>query len=151
MAKSIVRWEPMRDMVSLREAMDRLFEESFVGPRLTPLWSAGDGINLAVDLVEDEDSFVLKAAVPGVKSEDMEISVVGNVLSIRGESKMEEKVEEANYLRREMRYGAFQRSLTLPADVQADKATAVFENGILTLTLPKAEAVKPKSIKINVK
>jgi HSP20 family protein len=141
----------MREMMSLRDAMDRLFEESFISPRMMPLWSAGEGTSLAVDVVENDDNFVLKAPVPGVKPEDIEISVVGNVLSIRGESKTEEKVEEVNYLRREMRYGAFQRSLTLPVDVEADKAEASFEDGIITLTLPKAEAVKTKSIKISVK
>ena len=151
MAGNIVRWEPLREMTSLREAMDRLFEESMVGPRWASLWSAESGSTLAVDLVEGEDNFVVTADVPGVKPDELEISITGNTLIIEGETKSEETVEEPNYLRRERRYGRFQRSLTLPTEVEAAKAKALFEDGVLKLTLPKSEAVKPRSIKINVK
>ena len=151
MAGNIVRWEPLREMTSLREAMDKLFEESMVGPRWASLWSAEDGGTLAVDLVENEENFVVTANVPGVKPEELEIRITGNTLVIEGETKSEESVEKANYLRRELRYGRFQRSLTLPTEVEADKTEAIFENGVLTLTLPKVEAVKPRSIKVNVK
>jgi len=151
MAGSIVRWEPLRDMVSLREAMDRLFEDSFVGPRWTTPWSADSGNALAMDVYEKDDAFVVTAPVPGIKPEEVEITVTGNTLTIKGETKAEQREEKGNYLRQEVRYGSFERSMTLPLDVQGDKAEAAFENGVLTLTLPKAEAVKPKSIKINVK
>jgi len=151
MAGNIVRWEPLREIVSLREAMDRLFEESVVGPRWTSLWSTENGSTLAMDVYENENAFVVTAPVPGVKLEEVEITITGNTLVVKGETKAEHTEEKGNYLRQELRYGSFQRSMTLPLDVEGTKAEAVFENGVLTLTLPKAEAVKPKSIKINVR
>lgn len=151
MANNIIRWEPMREMMSLREAMDRLFEESFVGPRFGLTSAQGNGGTLAVNMFETDDNIVVSAAVPGVKPEEITINITGDMLSIKGESRSEEKVEKANYIRQELRYGSFQRTLSLPVDVQADKAEATFENGVLTLNLPKAESLKPKSIKINVK
>jgi HSP20 family protein len=150
MARNLVRWEPWSDMVSLRDAMDRLFEESVVRPRagwLAPLAAE----SLAVDMYETDEEVVVKTATPGVKPEDIDVSITGDVLTIRGETKAEEKVEKANYIRQERRYGAFSRSLTLLSTVVADKATAEFEGGVLTLTLPKAEEVKPKTIKIKAK
>jgi HSP20 family protein len=150
MARNLVRWEPWSDLVSLREAMDRLFEESFVRPRAGWLAPLGDG-SLAVDMYETDEEVVVKTTVPGVKSEDIDVSITGDLLTIKGETKTEEKVEKANYIRQERRYGAFSRSLTLPSTVVADKATAEFENGVLTLTLPKAEEVKPKTIKVKAK
>jgi len=150
MARNLVRWEPWSDLMSLSEAMDRLFEESFVRPRagwLAPLGAE----SLAVDMYETDDDVVVKTTVPGVKSEDIDVSITGDVLTIKGETKSEEKVEKANYIRQERRYGAFSRSLTLPSTVMADKATAEFENGVLTLTLPKTEEVKPKTIKVKAK
>ena len=150
MARNLVRWEPWSDLMSLREAMDRLFEESFVRPRAG--WLAPLGAEtLAVDMYETDDEVVVKTAVPGVKPEDIDVSITGDVLTIKGETKSEEKVEKANYIRQERRYGAFSRSLTLPSMVVADKATAEFENGVLILTLPKAEEVKPKTIKVAAK
>lgn len=147
---NIVRWEPFRDLVSLREAMDRLFEESFVRPRAG--WLAPVGAEaLAVDMYETEDAVVVKSAIPGVKPEDIDINVTGDVLTIKGETKVEEEVKEENYIRRERRYGAFSRSIAIPASVVPDKAEAEFEDGVLTLTLPKAEEVKPKAIKVKAK
>lgn len=151
MAGNMVRWEPMREMLSLREAMDKLFEESFVGPQWRSLWPAEGGATLAMDLYETGDALVVTAPVPGIKPEEVEITVTGNTLTVKGETKVEERTEQGSYLRQEVRYGSVQRTMELPVDVQADKAEAVFENGMLTLTLPKAEQVKPKSIKINVK
>lgn len=151
MAGNMVRWEPMREMLSLREAMDKLFEESFVGPQWRSLWPAEGGATLAMDLYETGDALVVTAPVPGIKPEEVEITVTGNTLTVKGETKAGERTEQGSYLRQEVRYGSVQRTMELPVDVQADKAEAVFENGMLTLTLPKAEQVKPKSIKINVK
>jgi HSP20 family protein len=150
MARNLVRWEPWSDLMSLREAMDRLFEESVVRPRagwLAPIGSE----SLAVDMYETDEEVVVKTAVPGVKSEDINVSITGDVLTIKGETKAEEKVEKANYIRQERRYGVFSRSLSLPSTVVADKATAEFENGVLILTLPKAEEVKPKTIQVKAK
>lgn len=147
---SLIRWEPFRELLSMREAMDRLFEESFLRPRgrwLVPF----DVEALAVDMYETDDKIVVKASLPGVKPEEVDISVTGNTLTIKGETKAEEEVKEENYIRRERRYGAFSRSLSLPTQVEVEKAEAAFENGVLTLSLPKAEAVRPKAIKVKTK
>jgi HSP20 family protein len=147
---NLVRWEPFRDLISLREAMDRLFEESFVRPRAG--WPVPAGAEaLAVDMYQTDDAVVVKTAIPGVKPEDIDINITGDTLTIRGETRAEEEVKEENYVRREIRYGSFSRSLTVPALVVADKANAEFESGVLTLTLPKAEEVKPKAIKVKAK
>lgn len=143
----LVRWEPFRDLVSLREAMDRLFEESFVRPRegiMTPA-----GVNtLAVDMYETPEEVVVRTALPGVDPADIDVSVVGDTLTIKGETKSEREEEGTNYIRRERRYGSFSRSLAIPTNVVADKAVADFSKGILTLRLPKADEVKPKRIEI---
>lgn len=147
---NLVRWEPFRDLVSLREAMDRLFEESFVRPRAR--WLAPAGVEtLAVDMYETDDAVVVKSAIPGAKPEDLDVSVTGDTLTIKGETRTEEEVKEENYIRRECRYGSFCRSLTIPVPVVSDKAEAEFEDGVLILTLPKAEEVKPKAIKVKAK
>jgi HSP20 family protein len=146
----LTRWEPFRDLVSLREAMDRLFEESFVRPSGAALAPRMAG-TLAVDMYETDDDVVVKASVPGIDPEDLDISITGDTLTIKGESKAEEEVEEENYIYRERRYGAFSRSMTIPTSVEADKADAQFEDGVLTLRLPKAEEVKPKAIKVKAK
>lgn len=144
----LMRWEPFRELVSLREAMNRLLEESFVRPwGGLPRWAEGP----AVDMYETDDAVVVKAAMPGVDPKDVEINVTGDTLTIRGEAKKEERVKEEHYLRREWCYGSFCRSFLLPTRVVADDAEAVFENGVLTLTLPKAEEIKPKTIKVKAK
>ncbi len=149
MSNGIVRWEPFREMVSLREAVNRLFEDSFVRPMsgLLPF----EGAQLAVDIMDTKDDVIVKATVPGVKPEDIDVTVSGDTLAIKGEFKAEAKTEEANTIRQERRYGAFERTLALPTPIVADKAKAAFENGVLTLTLPKAEEAKPKVIKIKTK
>ena len=145
---NLIRWEPFNDLVSLRDAMDHLFEDSFVRPRwITPL---RDGLfgTLALDVVETDNDLVVKATVPGLKPEDLDVTITGDTLTIKGEIKAQEKDEKATYLMQERRVGALQRAITLPVEVQADKAKAEFEHGVLTLSLPKAEAIKPKSIKV---
>ncbi len=146
----LTRWEPFRDLISLREAMDRLFEESVVRPRGGELAPRLAG-TLAVDMWETDDDIVLKTAVPGVDPDDIDISMTGDTLTIKGETRVEEEAEEENYVCREMRYGAFSRSLTVPMPVKSDEAEAEFADGVLTLRLPKAEEVKPRSIKIKAK
>ena len=141
----LVRWEPMRDMMSLREAMDQLFNDAFTRP-------VGKFIGAVVpdiDLYQDDAAVVVKAALPGVKPEDVQISVTDDVLTLRGEFKQDEEKKGAAYHIREHRQGSFERSVVLPIGVQTDKANADFENGVLTITLPKAETVKPKTITIN--
>jgi HSP20 family protein len=147
---SLTRFEPFRDLISLREAMDRLFEESFVRPRggmLAPM----EGAALAVDMYETDEDVVVETALPGIDPDDVDVSITRNTLTIKGETKAEEEVEEGNYIYRERRFGAYSRSLTLPVAVEADKAEAEYENGVLTLRLPKVEEAKPKAIQVKVK
>lgn len=146
----LTRWGPFRDLVSLREAMDRLFEESVVRPGGAALAPRMTG-SLAVDMYETDDDVVVKASVPGVDAEDLEISITGDTLTIKGQSEAKEEVEEENYFYRERWYGAFSRSMAIPTSVEADKAEADFEDGVLTLRLPKAEEMKPKAIKVKTK
>lgn len=143
----LVRWSPARDMVSLREAMDRLFEESFLRPDLFG-FGESPASALPLDMYETDSDVVVKAAVPGVKPEEIEVTVTGDLLTIKGEFKTEEKMEKRNYLRQERRYGSFCRQVGLPASVDSGKAKATFENGLLTLELPKVEEVKAKTVKV---
>jgi len=143
----LTRWDPFRDLISLRDAMDQLFEESVVRPRTGELTREAAG-SLVVDMYETDEAVVVKTATPGVEPEDIDISITGDTLTIKGESRADEEVEEDNYLCRERWYGAFSRSMTIPVAVKADEAEAEFEDGVLTLTLPKAEEVKPKAIEV---
>jgi len=143
---NIVRWYPYREMVSLRQAMDKLFEDSFVWP--SHLWPELRSGSLSIDVCQTKDDVVVKAALPGVKPEEVNITITGDTLTIKGEHKKEEETKEKDYLCRECRYGAFSRSVTLPVEVESDKADASFEDGMLTVTIPKAEEFKPKQIKV---
>jgi len=143
---SIVRWQPMRHMMSMGDAMDRMLDEGFFRmPMPLAIW--GDG-NLAVDVYETGESVVVKTAIPGVSADDIEVSITGDTLTVKAETKDEQEIKHENYLRRERRYGSFCRSVTLPGGLETDKAEADYTNGILTLTFPKAEEVKPKAIKV---
>ena len=150
MAKSLVRWDPASEMISLRDAMNRLLGESFIRPWFGRGTFFGDEA-MALDMYETESKVVVEAPVPGVKPEEIDVQVTGNVLTIKGERKEEKEKKEASYIYREQSYGSFCRSVTLPTEVDVDKAQAEFEHGVLTLTLPKSEAVKPKTIKIKTK
>lgn len=141
---NLERWDPFRDVVSLRDAVNSLLQESFVRPTGVP-----GAVALPLDVVENDQDFVVKASLPGVKPEEVQITVHGDLLSIRGESKAEEEKKGDTWHMRERRYGGFQRSVGLGAPVSTEKAKAVFENGVLTLTLPKAEEAKPKQIRIS--
>lgn len=151
MSNEVVRWEPFNEMVSLRDAVNRLFEDSFIRPSAWPLPFDGGNFSVPADVIETKDNIVVKLSAPGVKPEDIDIAVVGDTLTIKGEMKSEEQFEEGSYLRKERRFGAFQRTFSLPTSVAADKAKAEFEHGVLTLTLPKADEAKPKSIKVTTK
>jgi HSP20 family protein len=105
----------------------------------------------AIDMYQTNDDVVVKATLPGLKSEDVDITVTGETLTLRGEFKQNDEQKETNYHIREQRYGSFERSILLPTDVEANKAKADFDNGVLTITMPIAEAVKPKSISIKAK
>ena len=142
---AIVRWEPFREIMSLRQAMDRLFEESFIRP--TRFFLGEDGA-IPLDVYETPDQVVVKASLPGVKPGEMDITLTGDTLTIKGETKGEREVKRDDYLLQEHRYGKFARSVSLPEGLQGEKAEATFESGILTLTIPKAEEVKPKTIRV---
>lgn len=145
---NLIRWEPARDMMTLREAMDRLFDDAFT----RPLSMAGNSWSVpAVDMYQTDNEIVVKAAIPGIKAEEVQINITGDVLSLKGEVKQSEEVKEKAYHIREQRWGSFERTVVLPANVVADKAKADFESGILTITLPKAEEAKPKTITIKTK
>lgn len=146
---NITRFDPVGEMVSLRSAMDRLFEDSFVSPMGWRTLSGGESVTPAIDVHETADDLVVTAVLPGVKPEDVEITMTGQTLTLRGELKADEEVERDQYLYRERRYGSFSRSLQLPVRVEGDRAEATFTDGILRLRIPKAEEVKPRQIRIN--
>jgi HSP20 family protein len=141
-----MRWDPFADV---RQAMDRALEESFRPLRV--LRGFEEIAPLPIDIYHTPNEVVVKASLPGVKPEDVDITISGDTLSIKGETKTEEEVEREDYLYQERRYGSFSRVITLPGSLQTDKAEATFENGVLTLTIPKLEEVKPKSIKVKAK
>jgi HSP20 family protein len=145
----ITRYDPLGEMVSLRQAMDRLFEDSFVSPLSWRTISGGESIAPAIDVHETADDVVVTAALPGVKPEDVDITMTGQNLTLKGEFKADESIDRDQYLYRERRYGAFSRSVQLPVRVKGDAAEATFTDGILTLRIPKAEEVKPRQIRIN--
>jgi HSP20 family protein len=147
---AIERWHPFTELMSLRQAMDRLFEDSFVRPSHV-LTSLGEVSAPALDIYQTPSEVVVKAALPGLKPDDISIDITGETLTIRGEHKAEQEIKKENYLYQERRYGAFSRSVVLPGGLKLDKAEATMEDGVLTLTIPKAEEVKPKAIKVKAK
>jgi HSP20 family protein len=145
----IQRWEPFREMVSLRDAVNSLLHESLVPPNDARSEPGATTFTLPVDITEAEDDFVVTASMPGIKPEDVQTTVLGDTLMIRGESKVEEE-NGHNWLLRERRSGSFQRSVSMGTPIDADRASAQFEDGVLTLTLPKSEQARPKPIKFSV-
>lgn len=149
---AIVRWDPFRDVMTLQERMNRLFDQTLSRTRTdddegltASMWSP------AVDIFETSDSIVMKAELPGVNRDNIDIQVQDNTLMLKGERKFEREVKEENYLRIERSYGAFQRAFNLPAVVRQDKIKAVFKDGVLEVTMPKADEAKPTQVKIDVK
>ena len=145
---NLTRWEPVREMMTLREAMDRLFDDAFTRP--INLRDGGSSAP-AVDMYQTDDEVVVKVALPGFKADEVQINVTGDVLSLRGELKREQEEKDKAWHIREHRWSSFERSVALPTQVQADRANADFENGILTISLPKAEEVKPRTISVKAK
>lgn len=147
---AITLWRPRRDLLSLSESLDRFFDDRLLRPRrlwLVPSWSEG----LALDVYREDGNLVIKAEVPGATAEGLDVTVKDHVLTIAGETKAEEEVEEENYIRRERRYGSFRRSLALPAEADGNEAEAAFEDGVLTVTIPVAEEPQVESVKVEVK
>jgi HSP20 family protein len=150
MKMAIERWHPFTDLISLRQAMDRLFEDSFVRPSRA-LEAFGEVATPALDVYQTPSEIVVKAALPGLKPEDVSIDITGETLTIKGEHKAEHDIKKEDYLYQERRYGVFSRSVILPSGLKPDKAEATMDDGVLTLTIPKAEEIKPKAIKVKAK
>jgi HSP20 family protein len=147
---AIERWQPFSELMSLRQAMDKLFEDSFVRPS-RGVAALGEVAAPALDVYQTPTEIVVKAALPGLKPEDVSIDITGETLTIKGESKAEQEIKKEDYLYQERRYGAYSRSVVLPSGLKTDKAEATMEDGILTLTIPKVEEVKPKKISVKAK
>jgi len=143
---SLTRWDPFSDM---RTTMDRLFDEGFSRPwRLIPNSTEYEA-TFPVEVSETDDTLEVKASLPGVNPDEVEVTIANDVLTVKASHQEKTEDKKRDYYRREIRYGSFHRSLSLPVSVDADKAEAKFENGILQLTLPKAEAIRPKQIKVD--
>ena len=147
---SIMRWRPRRDLLSIRDEMNRLFDNFSTGWPDTRKGLLEGEWAPSVDVAETDEEITVTAELPGVKQEEVDITIADDVLTLKGEKKEEKEVKEKNYHRIERSYGSFQRSVSLPAGVQADKAKATYTDGVLTITVPKAEEAKPKQIKIDV-
>ena len=145
---TLMRWDPFREMVSLREAMSRLFDESFVHP--LDRWSerAEGGSAVSMDMYETDDNLNLDIDLPGLKPEDVDVTIHDNRLTVKGEYEADEEGKRGDVHVRERRYGKFQRSVTLPTPINSDAVEANFQDGVLKLTLPKAEEARPKQIPV---
>ncbi len=147
---AIVRWEPLRDLLTTQDRFNRLFNDTFPNFFGSGRLAATASWIPAVDVYETDQSVVLKAELPGVDPKDVEARVEDGTLYLKGERKFENEVKEENYQRVERAYGSFTRTFALPSSVDADKVAAEYKDGVLTLTLPKREEAKPRTIKINV-
>jgi HSP20 family protein len=154
--KSVTPWRPFMDLTRWERDMEHMFDD-FMGRRMRPWWperwfpTGGTEIAApAVDVFEEKDDIVVKAEIPGIDKENIEVNLADHHLTIKGEKKKEEEIKEKNYYRCERSYGSFIRAVELPKDVQADKVKASFKNGILEVRLPKTEEAKNKEIKVKV-
>ena len=145
---NLSRWEPASEFMTLRDAMDRLFDDAFTRPFSQTRNGGSTWSSLPIDMYQTNDDVVVRAVVPGFRPDQVQINVTGDVLTIRGEAQQEQENKDRAWHIREHRFGSFERSVALPARVVSDQAAAEFENGVLTITLPKAEEVKPKTITI---
>jgi len=145
----LTRWEPFREATSLQDRMKRLFNEQFANIGSEESLAVGSFVP-AVDVYEDEHAIQLKFEVPGLDEKEIDIRLENSVLTVKGERKIEKETKEENYRRVERRYGTFTRSFTLPNTVSSEKIHAAYDKGVLTISLPKTEAAKPKQIKIEV-
>ena len=150
---AIVRWEPFRDMVSIQDRMNRLFDEAFRSAPRTGAeddWALGGSWAPVVDIYEQGGDIVLKAELPGVDPKDTDIRVENNTLTLRGERKLDDEIKRESYHRVERAYGTFSRSFTLPSVVDTEKIKAEYRDGVLRVILPKREEAKPKQITVTV-
>lgn len=148
---NVVRWNPMREAADLVNEFDRMLEYPLLRGRWGMPLRTNEVVgswNLALDVAEQGDVFTVKASLPGISPDHLNVTLEENVLTIQGETKEDESIDEGSYHIRERRYGSFSRSVRFPVPVEGDKVEAQYENGVLTLTIPKAEAVKPKRIEV---
>jgi len=146
----LIRWDPFRELSSLQERMNRLFSDFRVRPPLGEEEITQGAWVPPVDIYETSDSIVLEAELPGLTKDNIVVEVKDSTLTLKGDKKFEREVKEENYHRVERSYGGFQRAFTLPSTVQQDKVKAKFRDGILEITIPKAEEAKPKQIKVDI-
>jgi HSP20 family protein len=146
MPEQIERWDPFHEMMTLRNRVDHLFESMFARPRGE--WMATIFDYPALDMYESDGKIKVDVPLPGVKLEEVELTISGNTLTIKGERKAKEEVKDEHYYRHEMHYGAFTRAVTLPEMVDVAKPEATFESGVLTVSFPKLKTVEPKRIEI---
>ena len=146
---AITRWRPFRDLLSIQDEMNRVVDDFFGRPMTRLEWTEGVW-SPSVDVSETKDNVVIKAEMPGMNKDDVNISIQDNVLTLKGEKKQEKEERDANYHRIERSYGSFCRSFTLPTSVKTDKIKASYKDGVLNITLPKTEEVKPKEIPISI-
>jgi len=147
---SITRWDPFRDLLSLQEKMNRLFEDSMSRTKKPDEGVFSSSWTPTVDVFETDAEVIMKAELPGMSREDISVEVKDNILTLRGERKFEKDVKEENYHRIERAYGKFQRSFSLPFEVEREKIEAHYKDGVLEVILPKSEGVKPKQIEVKV-
>ncbi len=141
-------WDPITDLVTMQQAMDRLFDDAY--QRRGPAWRQSERVAaLPLDVYSTSNELIVQASVPGLNPDDVEITIEGDTLTIRGEAKS--PLDNVEYHIQERQFGPFSRTLTLNVPVQADQAEAVFDKGVLTLTIPKAEEIRPKVIKVKSK
>lgn len=144
--KNLTRWEPFREARRMHDMLDRMMDRSL----LDPFYSGMEG-TIPLDMYQTDDEIIVKASAPGLTADDLDISITGDTLTIRGEFQADEVQEGARYHVRERKIESFARSIKLPTMVNVEQAKAEFENGILTLSLPKVEEVKPKTISVKAK
>ena len=147
---AIVRWDPLRDLVSLQERMNRMFEDSYRGAGSSDDWALGGAWAPAVDIYEQDGNIVMKAELPGVDPKDVDVRLENNTLTLSGQRRLDSEVKQENYHRVERAYGTFTRSFTLPSVVDQGHIKAEYKDGVLKVTLPKREEAKPKQINIAV-
>lgn len=141
----LIRWQPYPEMETLRRQMDRVFEDlTQLNSETRTAWTPG------IELHDEDNNIILRAEIPGVEGKDLDIQVTREAISIAGEHRYEKRTEEKGFYHSEFRYGKFQRTVPLPVPIQNDKVEAEFKNGILMLTLPKAEELQRKVVKVNV-
>jgi HSP20 family protein len=151
---AIIKWHPMREIQDIRRDMDRMFSEFFEGPRrhrgIIPRALETGLAAPSIEMVDRKSDVVLKAELPGVNKEDVELTVHDGDLTLKGEFKADKEVKEEDYYFSERRYGSFERTVTLPVEVDADKAKATYKNGVLEVALPKKKTAKPKEVNVQV-